>query len=365
MKKELYKKTKTGAIQHFIFELVETMQGILWEVVISKGQYPKGKYQVDTYPFSQGKNIGKVNETNPKEQAIVYMNGRINGLRDEGYKDTIEQCNTKYKTDANGRKLVMLAAKNHSKVKFPCYVQRKYDGMRCVASKEQGTILLRTRNGKMIGHLTHLEDQIKILGNKYELDGELYCHGKTLREIISMVKREQVSNSQIQYRVYDVISEQLQGERLEKVKWAIKICGKDIIEVPTYKCNTWDDIKTLFAQFIKEGYEGAIIRNPDGLYECGYRSNNLIKYKHFEDEEFEIVSANEATGRDKGTIIFVCKTKAGKEFRVRPQGTREERGKWWDTWKTFIGKKLTVRFVEYTEYGIPFHPVGLCVRDYE
>ena len=373
MKQELYKKTKTGATQHFILEL-RWDDGGTWDVIISKGQI-NGRYQTDCYPFASGKNLGKANETTAKEQAEVYMNGRINELRDEGYKDTIEQTKTKYKTDSSGRKLVMLASKNHGKVKFPCYVQRKYDGMRCATSREYFTNVkdffgdaypvMRTRNGKILNHLNHLLKQVKILGQGYELDGELYCHGKTLREIISMVKREQPENVKIQYRVYDVISDEPQWKRLKNAKWATKLCGPDIQFVPTYKCNNWEEVRELFGKFIEEGYEGAIIRNPDGLYECGYRSNSLIKYKKFIDEEFEVISANEATGRDKGTIIFVCKTKKGKEFRVRPQGTREERRKWWDTWSEFVGKKLTVRHVGYTEYGIPFHPVGIAIRDYE
>jgi DNA ligase-1 len=367
MKKELFKLTKTGAIQHFILELIpaEGTKGIKdYEVVISKGQL-QGKYQVDRYYFNSGKNLGKANETTPQQQAEIYMNGRINELRDEGYKDSIKDINRKYKTDKAGRKLVMLASKNHSKITFPCYVQRKYDGMRCVTSKENGKNILRTRNGKILANLEHLKNQITILGKHIELDGELYCHGKTLREIISMVKREQPENLKIQYRVYDVITDDPQDLRLKIAKWSAKLCGPDVKFVPTYTCNNMEEVKELFAQFIEEGYEGAIIRNPLGIYDCGNRSVNLIKYKNFIDEEFTIISANEATGRDKGTIIFVCKTKKGKEFRVRPQGTREERKAWWDTWDKFVGKKLTVRHVGYTEYGIPFHPVGITVRDYE
>ena len=102
----------------------------------------------------------------------------------------------------------------------------------------------------------------------------------------------------------------------------------------------------------------------DGLYEFGFRSNNLIKLKVFEDKEFEIVGVEEATGRDAGTAIFVCKCKGGT-FNVKPQGSRELRAKYFRQRKSLIGKKVTVQFQGLSDDGIPRFPSAVAVRDYE
>ena len=50
---------------------------------------------------------------------------------------------------------------------------------------------------------------------------------------------------------------------------------------------------------------------------------------------------------------------------MRPRGTHEERRDLYKIAKSMVGKKLTVRFQELTEDGIPRFPVGIAFRDYE
>jgi hypothetical protein len=63
--------------------------------------------------------------------------------------------------------------------------------------------------------------------------------------------------------------------------------------------------------------------------------------------------------------VFICKTKAGQEFSVRPKGTHAQRSEWLKNIDSLIGKELTVKYAELTPDGIPFHPTGECIRDYE
>ena len=92
----------------------------------------------------------------------------------------------------------------------------------------------------------------------------------------------------------------------------------------------------------------------------------MLKLKSFKDDEFEIVGFKEGKGNDKNTIIFTCKIKnSSKTFEVRPRGTRDERTKMFDNGNSYIGKKMTVKYFELTDEGIPRFPVGVAVRDYE
>jgi ATP-dependent DNA ligase len=124
-------------------------------------------------------------------------------------------------------------------------------------------------------------------------------------------------------------------------------------------------MKRLHDKYVREGYEGLILRNKDGLYKIGQRSSDLLKYKEFLDEEFRIVGHTIGDGVEAGCVIWTCVTKEGHQFSVRPRGTHEERIEAVKTAAKQIGKKLTVRFQEWTEDKKPRFPVGLAIRDYE
>ena len=61
----------------------------------------------------------------------------------------------------------------------------------------------------------------------------------------------------------------------------------------------------------------------------------------------------------------MCQLDNGKEFHVRPRGSRDLRREWFKDLKNIVGKELTVRFQELSEDGVPIFPVGVVIRDYE
>jgi DNA ligase-1 len=101
------------------------------------------------------------------------------------------------------------------------------------------------------------------------------------------------------------------------------------------------------------------------MYEFGFRSNDLIKYKEFIDSEFLIIDVVEATGRDAGTAVFMCVTEDGKTFNVKPQGSKQLRAEYISNREKFINKKLTVQYQGLSDDGIPRFPSGIAIRDYE
>lgn len=122
---------------------------------------------------------------------------------------------------------------------------------------------------------------------------------------------------------------------------------------------------TVHNTFVNQGYEGIMIRNAHGAYEPGKRSNNLLKFKTFETEEFKIVGVHEGAGRDVGTPVWECVTTAGDRFSVRPEGTIEKRRDAFERREALVGKKLTVRYQNMTVAGVPRFPIGIAIRDYE
>jgi len=108
-----------------------------------------------------------------------------------------------------------------------------------------------------------------------------------------------------------------------------------------------------------------MVRNLKGAYRIGKRSADLQKVKTFLDGEYRIVDYTEGTGNEKGCVIWVCETPDGRQFRVRPRGTQEERKVLFRNGDDYIGKMLTVRYQELTDDGVPRFPVGIAIRDYE
>jgi DNA ligase-1 len=139
-----------------------------------------------------------------------------------------------------------------------------------------------------------------------------------------------------------------------------------VVETPTYWCDDCDDVDFYLKSFLKDGYEGMMLRSPNSEYLWGYRSNDLLKVKEFQDSEFEIVDVVEGEGKMLGHGIFVCKNDLSEAtFKATPKMTMEERAEIFQNKETYIGKLVTVKYFDRTEDQIPRFPVALAVRDYD
>jgi DNA ligase-1 len=372
---DLYKFNKGGSVLTFHLAVDWMEKGNLkcYCVITRKGLL-HGAMQEDCYPITEGKNIGKANETTPLAQAKVMFNSIYNKQRDKGYveitgpnSDSLMETLQKAKgRDASGELKPMLAYKTIQYIKFPCYAQRKYDGIRNFTGfKYDGKLHMTSRNGKEFLHLNHIiKDLEGVLKPGEILDGELYSHSMNFQQIISAVKREQPGNKEIKIRAYDMGTDHPQDRRLRRLKRVCKLAGPSVEYCPTYEVNNLEEAMALFAIFIEEGYEGMILRNKKSKYEFGTRSHNLAKYKEFDEEEFEIIGVHEAEGRDAGTAILECSCKGGS-FRCRPMGDRATRAAYLTLGDELIGERLTVKYQGLSDTGIPRFPIGKVIRDYE
>ncbi len=312
--------------------------------------------------ITKGKNIGKINATTHSEQAVAEAKSKVEKQLDKGYfKD-------KSQAQRGIRCLPMLAKvydDHKDKVKFPCYIQPKLDGMRALSVGSD----LYSRKGKPIDTVSHIQFEIvKLFGYKTQLvlDGELYVHGNNFQELISAAKRKtaNANSEELEYHIYDsfLMDEVYRDERSfsERTKILQGIQGNKVKIVKTYTCNSEQDIYDFHAQFLKAGYEGSIVRLNDYPYEVDRRSFSLLKLKNFQDAEFQIIGFKE----DKNNhAVFNCITQDGKEFDVKPQGTDEQRKQYLVDAPNLIGKDMTVKYFGFTDDGKPRFPVGLRMYD--
>jgi len=394
---------KGGKTKLWGIRVKETEEGY-GEIVVRYG-YEGGAVTTDGKVVTEGKNLGKKNETTPVQQAVLEARSLWNKKKASGYVEEAEGKKAGKPDGGAGRgpdaasaasvslvssraakitesvPLPMLAHKWPEKKKhitFPCYVQPKFDGTRTLAlcGKKPGYPCLFSRQRKAYPHLEHIAAICRRLPRGLILDGELYRHDMDFQSIVGTVKKKTLTKANeakqalIQFHCYDFIDLELTfEERLLNLKAFFEeykeVLGDVIVLCPTKRVKKEEDLKIMHDRYVAEGYEGLIIRNAEGLYAVGERSTDLLKMKEFQDEEYEIVGFREGEGREAGLVIWELKTKDGKAFRCRPQGTHEERRELFTNGKDYIGQMLTVRFQELTADGIPRFPIGIGIRDYE
>ncbi len=67
-------------------------------------------------------------------------------------------------------------------------------------------------------------------------------------------------------------------KRLDALRSMVSQFPVHVKLVDSVKCSGYEHLKTFFADLMKQGAEGVILRAPDKLYEAG-RSGSLFKYK--------------------------------------------------------------------------------------
>jgi DNA ligase-1 len=372
----LYGVARTGKVKQWGAKAVEHDDNSA-SIIVSSG-YVDGKIRDIPKHITKGKNVGKANETTPFQQALSEAQSKWNGKRDSNYEP--EQM------DPNNyipRLMLPQLAKGvgKGKIKYPAFIQPKLNGICNLAeppmvppkfSPTPDLYQHHSRGGQLFTTLAHIDEWLKQLDLPAPTHGELYVHGWSLQKIGSYVKKIKSDQHVLEYWLYDLAwigpeFESRMGWIQEKIPELGPNCPIKV--TPTKIVNNYDEAKAFETECVNAGFEGAMLKNKDGIYMFQYNSNDLEKVKSFEDDEFEIVGGKQGTGLDSGCIIYRCVTKEGREFDARPRGTVADRQDMFANLSNDIGKMLTVKYAELSEDMIPLQPVGVpeaeAVRDYE
>ena len=240
-----------------------------------------------------------------------------------------------------------------------------------------------SRGGQKYYSLDHITKHPKLIEffkkhPDYVLDGELYKHGLSLQQISGLVRREKEQSPILEYYIYDIMDENKTFEErltiLNEIKDELNLDFQPEREwteenplklqmVPHEKVVGWLNMEKMHNRYVKEGWEGLVIRDPNAVYKFGARGKQMIKIKQYKDGEFEITGLSEGL-RDED-MCFTLKTKDGKEFKAKPMGSRELKQQYRDDLQKLIGKMATVKYFYYSDEGTPLQPVLKAIRDYE
>lgn len=355
-----------------------------WNIEVHDSEYRSiegfvgGAMTTSEWTEATRKNIGRSNEVSSEDQATKEADAKYKLKLDKGYV-----------SDPSGIGAIqfepMLAHKyteySH-KIQYPCYVQPKLDGMRCPIRKEGAF----SRQGKPVASVPHIIVHLEKLFTENPdivLDGELYNHDlkDDFNKLISIVKKTkpttgdlQESALKMQYHVYDMLDTdnptlgfRERFDRMQELLAEYDISERIVHVVPTFKIDNEEEMEQLYERFLKEGYEGIMIRSNAAYMQK--RTVNLLKRKEFIDGEFLIVDIEEGVGnRSKMMGRVIMKTPGGELFEADGSGLggHEAYMEMLENRENYIGKLATVKYQNLTpDRQVPRFGKVTSIRDYE
>lgn len=268
-------------------------------------------------------------------------------------------------------------------VRYPVLCTPKLDGIRCLVVSQKAV----SRKLKPIPN-----HYIRTSIEQYALegfDGEIMLKGKPFNEISSAVMSRD-GKPDFSYVVFDYYSSEGYNNRMRNLFNCSNIPNIEYL-LPV-QINNEVELLEFESKCLSEGYEGIMLRSPNGPYKFGrstLKEGWLLKFKRFTDSEAIILdiyeqmsNQNEATedalGHTKrsshlenlvpaGTLggFKVKDIKSGVEFRVGSgDGLNNElRLKVWNNPKDYIGKILKYKSQKAGEKDLPRFPLFIGFRD--
>lgn len=271
-----------------------------------------------------------------------------------------------------------------AKAKFPYIATPKIDGIRFLMVG--GVAMSRTfkpiRNTYIQTLLsTHLPDGV---------DGEL-TSGDTFQSSTSAIMKIKGEPS-FKVWIFDYVDpdkDEIDPFYLRMINMPSISAPFDLEILSGTRVESFEDLAQYEQGCLDAGYEGAMIRDPDGTYKFGrstVRENILLKLKRFVDDEAELIDIEEKTSNQNpqekdafgyakrsasmeglvpmgtaGTLIV--RDKQGRELRIGSGLNDELRQDIWDNKAKYLGSWVKYKYFPQGVKELPRHPVFLGFRD--
>ena len=259
-------------------------------------------------------------------------------------------------------------ANHETKITGRKLVEPKLDGVRVltVVDFESRSVTMFTRNGKELVNFPHIikafEDNMDNWARSYVFDGEVVS--KSFQDLMTQVHRKSdVKADDARLMLFDVIplvefkqGQSVMGQRRRSSflrENFSKIFAQsgciDIIEQKEFDLDVFTDeieFKDYNKAMVQAGYEGIMIKDPNGKWE-GKRSTAWLKQKPFIEVSLKIVDVEEGTGRNEGRLgAVICQGKDdGKDILVNVGSgfTDRDRTEYWEERSSLLGQIVEVR----------------------
>ena len=255
-------------------------------------------------------------------------------------------------------------------------VEPKLDGIRCFAIVENSEVKLFARSGKLITNFDKtIGKDLHVLGDGC-YDGELM--GEDFTSLMRQAyRKENVNTAGTYLSLFDYlpISEWRSHEATmtcderynELVKRVNRVENQRdsvfIKVIDRFYCEVdYDKIKKLHDDFVRDGFEGAMIKYLDAPYKFG-RGFEVMKMKVFHDVDLPIQALLEGTGKHAGKLGSVKVLFNGVEVQIGSGFSDDLREAIWNDPDSFTGRLIEIRYQEVTQDGSLRFPTFVCFRN--
>jgi DNA ligase-1 len=287
-----------------------------------------------------------------------------------------------------------------STLSYPLLASTKLDGIRCIFYK--GQILSRSLKQIQNKQLRERFEVIRAYTEKWNLilDGEIYSPKLTFQEITHFVMtqdlEDEVLPEDLKFYCFDCIFEERFDSkftiRLNNAEAECKLFPNEIVFVEHWTVYGEEEVQQVFDKVLLKGYEGLILRDPNGKYKFGrgtIKEGLIYKVKPFVTFDAKITGVEQSTevnedaekktnelGRSVtskkiGDRHLIEKASAfwvdyeGKPLKVILAMTDPEKVAVWANRASLIGKTIEYKGMKIgmKDGGVPRHPVYLRMRD--
>ena len=393
MLKYLLGRSSTGKFRRFIIESDENWDEEKRGFIIQRSYGQVGGKTTLSPEIIVGKKPAKKTW---HEQLELKFESEVKKQLDKGYievqKDPNEYSESELfelfgdvKTDTKGVIKPQLAKQSEKVTNQKIFdnewlISRKLDGVKALFYYQDGEIHTASRGGDNYDvSTTHIREYSSLIkffeaNPTIILDGEIFCRNKSLQNLSGMARQQQEKVEWLQYWIYDcydsanpdLIASNRQNLLIQELNLNLNIpvykdVSDDEIETPIFvlhqqEVSGWDNMKKLHDQYVSEGFEGAVIKDPNKPYKPGSRGNQLIKIKAYKSEEFTVIDYELGT-RGSEDMTFICELPNGRTFKAMPVGNRETKEEYVENFEEkYKGHKAECTYFNYSDEGVPTQP---------
>jgi DNA ligase-1 len=251
-------------------------------------------------------------------------------------------------------------------------VEPKLDGCRCIIRIDKITDKVEyiSRNYKKFDILHYFDDKMVQLVEKIdvdvvELDCEITTKNGDFQDLMKLLFRKKVDVVRlcdIVFNIFDIIIPNVRLEDRKNLLWKLNFDGittKIITGCKVFhEAEAWHEME----YYVKCGFEGAVVKNPDSYYEFK-RSKKWVKLKPMKTIDVQCIDVFEGEGKNVGMLGGIIVDVNGVMCRVGSGFTDDEKRYYWKNKNEIVGKIVEIQYQQKTNDGSLRFPVFLRVRD--
>lgn len=268
------------------------------------------------------------------------------------------------------------------KIKWPCIVTEKLDGIRRILIKENGVCRLFSRSGHEDTGLVDIMAEASCLPDNRVYDGELLALGTfkdsvALRQATNSLASTKGIKHGLTYNIFDMLplEEFYNGASEDNALVRKILLGATLMDNSIQKLglDEWpkfiasygvhknlqfirpvpilgfvknmSEVEPIVAEIWARGGEGVMLNCAEAPYEVK-RSRSLLKVKHTEEHTLKVVDMLEGTGKYEDMMGALVVDYNGNKLGVGSGFTDLQRKEIWDNPDNYIGK-----FIEIDTFG--------------